>query len=476
MSIPREGSRDTGQGIIISLSPDVCKTPVGSALVPIPYTITAVQGDDANTVATVRMTGQRAHNMASLVTQCSGDAPGTGMGVVSGTVGSVCHPKSHSGSVRIRGAWAIRHNDEWWMNNRNTVGKLTYLRSQATFEPTNAVTLAQNPEREAPQPIQLADASGNWAQFLQPETAPARQPLPRPAPRPGPVRPPPNRIARPPARTFRFQVKPPPAPAGGAWKFADGAWRFTRRASPWALGLGLFFYQNSPNAWRDELWHNFGDPVEEGLLDLADRAVEEGADAADVGQWLRDEIARYRKEKAEAETSASPQVGVTPGNVEIEEQRRRDRPCIVQRYGSLACPTGEQAHHIVPDSTLRYGTRAEGEAGQKRIEGMPSFRDGMAICLTGNAADRTGGHGIAHGVTDPLIAAAGRAAAIPRTATVEQAKTAGIAGATAARPECAPEIAAAVELQYATIDSGRLVNAANRPATGAALDALMKGQ
>jgi hypothetical protein len=149
MSIPREGSRDTGQGIIISLSPDVCKTPVGSALVPIPYTITAIQGDDANTVATVRMTGQRAHNMASLVTQGSGDAPGTGMGVVSGTVGSVCHPKSHSGSVRIRGEWAIRHNDEWWMNNRNTLGKLTYVRDTSLFGETPAVVLyRERPEAE----------------------------------------------------------------------------------------------------------------------------------------------------------------------------------------------------------------------------------------------------------------------------------------------------------------------------------------
>jgi hypothetical protein len=141
MSIPREGSRDTGQGIIVSLSPDVCKTPVGSALVPIPYSITAIQGDDANTVATVRMTGQRAHNMASLVTTCTGDAPGTGLGVVSGTVGSVCHPKSHSASVRIRGEWAIRHADEWYMNNRNTVGKLTYVKSTESFEQTPAVLL-----------------------------------------------------------------------------------------------------------------------------------------------------------------------------------------------------------------------------------------------------------------------------------------------------------------------------------------------
>ena len=144
MASRREGSRDTGKGIIVSVTPDVCKTPVGSSVVPIPYSITAVQGDDANTVASVRMTGKRAHNMASLITKCSGDEPGTALGVKSGTVGSVCHPKSHSNNVRIRGEWAIRHDDQWWMNNRNTVGKLVYVESTETFDETPALPLTRD--------------------------------------------------------------------------------------------------------------------------------------------------------------------------------------------------------------------------------------------------------------------------------------------------------------------------------------------
>lgn len=144
MTRHREGSRDTDDGIIVSVTPDVCKTPVGSSVVPIPYSITAIQGDDANTVASVRMTGKRAHNMASLVTQCSGDEPGTALGVKSGTVGSVCHPKAHSNNVRIRGEWAIRHDDQWWMNNRNTIGKLVWVKTTEQFETTPAIKLAQS--------------------------------------------------------------------------------------------------------------------------------------------------------------------------------------------------------------------------------------------------------------------------------------------------------------------------------------------
>ena len=147
MSVPKEGSRDIGEGIIVSLTPDVCKTPVGSSMVPIPYSITAQQGDDANTVATVRFTRKRAHNMASLVTKSTGDQPGTGTGIKSGTVGSVCHPKTHSGNVRIRGQWAIRHDDIWEMNNRNTVGKLVFVKPRpARHDATPAIALTQSPK------------------------------------------------------------------------------------------------------------------------------------------------------------------------------------------------------------------------------------------------------------------------------------------------------------------------------------------
>ena len=141
MSVPKEGSRDIGDGIIISVTPDVCKTPVGSSTPPIPYSVYAKQGEDANTTATVRMTGKRAHNMGSLVTKTHGDAPGSAGGIKSGTTGAACHPKTHSSSVNIQGKPAIRHTDEWYMNNRNTIGKLTYVKSTETFEQTPATKL-----------------------------------------------------------------------------------------------------------------------------------------------------------------------------------------------------------------------------------------------------------------------------------------------------------------------------------------------
>lgn len=54
---------------------------------------------------------------------------------------------------------------------------------------------------------------------------------------------------------------------------------------------------------------------------------------------------------------------------------------------------GMQAHHIVPDWTLRYGTRND---GSQRIPNMPSLNDGMTICVMGHASERDTEHNQAH--------------------------------------------------------------------------------
>ena len=45
MSIPREASRDTSKGICISVTPDLCRIPMGKSMSPIPpgrQTVTGV--------------------------------------------------------------------------------------------------------------------------------------------------------------------------------------------------------------------------------------------------------------------------------------------------------------------------------------------------------------------------------------------------------------------------------------------------
>jgi len=128
-----EGSRDTDEGIVVSTEPDICLTPSGGTMVPVGYNIWAKQADDARTTPTVKLTSLRSHNMASLITTCHGDEAGTGGGVKSGTHNGICEPKGHSSNVYSEGKQMIRHTDEWWMNNRNTVGKLIYVKDAGAY-------------------------------------------------------------------------------------------------------------------------------------------------------------------------------------------------------------------------------------------------------------------------------------------------------------------------------------------------------
>jgi hypothetical protein len=133
--IPREGLRDTDEARIVSLSPDVCLTPVGSSVVPIPYPVVDFCGHDTNYTPSVRFTGKKAMVMRSCTSHVHGDAPGTRKGVKSGRVGSICEPIGHADQVRAEGSHVIRHLDAFWMNNRNTKGEAIFVRGTQTFAP-----------------------------------------------------------------------------------------------------------------------------------------------------------------------------------------------------------------------------------------------------------------------------------------------------------------------------------------------------
>ncbi|MGO6689685.1 PAAR-like domain-containing protein [Rhizobium leguminosarum] len=132
---PREGLRDLDEAKIVSLSPDVCLTPVGSSVVPIPYPIVDYCGHDMGYTPSVLFTGKKAMVMRSRTTHVHGDAPGTRKGVKSGTVENVCEPIEHADQVRAESSHVIRHLDRFWMNNRNTQGEAIFVRGTETYAP-----------------------------------------------------------------------------------------------------------------------------------------------------------------------------------------------------------------------------------------------------------------------------------------------------------------------------------------------------
>ena len=215
---PREGLRDTDAVRIVCLAPDVCLTPVGSSVVPVPYQIVDYGGHDRNYTPSVRFTGLDAMVLRSETTHVHGDAPGTRKGVKSGTVEDVCEPIGHAAQVRAEGSPVIRHLDRFHMNRKNTVGEAIFVRNTNTYPAPQddhpgrgAATYASQSEIQrsgvwgdnAEPTVQLAQA---WVlprgPLILPRTTPlprpllrpvpAPRPVPRPAPAPGPSEPTPQ--------------------------------------------------------------------------------------------------------------------------------------------------------------------------------------------------------------------------------------------------------------------------------------------
>ena len=121
-----EATRKTPMARVISTAPDVCKTPVGSTLVPVPYPIVGSFSLSTATKPTVRFTKQQAFTTGSKITNVTGDEAGVGGGVKSGVNVSLCGFITYSTTVKAEGENVVRHNDTMWMNNKNTVGRVNF--------------------------------------------------------------------------------------------------------------------------------------------------------------------------------------------------------------------------------------------------------------------------------------------------------------------------------------------------------------
>ncbi|WP_114192130.1 DUF4150 domain-containing protein [Edaphovirga cremea] len=110
-------ARKDGEWLVISMLPDVCKTPCGSSTPPIPYPVVAYLGNAVQVVPSVKANGNPlvVFNQSSIPTTV-GDEPGVAKGIQSGTVGGKCYPKTHSSTVRAGKKPILRHDDEFWMN------------------------------------------------------------------------------------------------------------------------------------------------------------------------------------------------------------------------------------------------------------------------------------------------------------------------------------------------------------------------
>ncbi|MET3601878.1 polymorphic toxin type 15 domain-containing protein [Martelella mangrovi] len=85
---PREAIRDNARPKILSLTPDVCKTPIGSSTPPIPYCVVGYPDEAAdNYTSSVFFTGQKAMVLRSNTTCCHGDDALHALDMVAGGLG-----------------------------------------------------------------------------------------------------------------------------------------------------------------------------------------------------------------------------------------------------------------------------------------------------------------------------------------------------------------------------------------------------
>ncbi|MCO6383329.1 MAG: DUF4150 domain-containing protein [Vannielia sp.] len=127
------GARASGkQAIIACLAPDVCLTPCGCGVAPIPYMIVSRLDWAVQTTTSTELTNQQAFTMASRTDKVTGDEPGVKGGIVSGVNLGWCRPKSNKSSVFVEGRELIQNDNLYEMNCNgpdgpsNTIGKLVY--------------------------------------------------------------------------------------------------------------------------------------------------------------------------------------------------------------------------------------------------------------------------------------------------------------------------------------------------------------
>lgn len=111
------GARKNSIFKAISLLPDVCKTPMGASMVPVPYPIVADLSNSMEVAKAVRFNGDPVFLLSeSVVMTVTGNEAGTGGGVTSGVNRGKVRATGSATSVRVEKKYVVRHGDECEMN------------------------------------------------------------------------------------------------------------------------------------------------------------------------------------------------------------------------------------------------------------------------------------------------------------------------------------------------------------------------
>jgi hypothetical protein len=110
--------RQPGWKVIYTL-PDVCLTPLGSSVMPVPYLVYADLTQSVRVAESVKANGYPVVIYDETVaSETIGDKAGVRKGIESKTVEANCWPKTHSSTVWAEKHYFVRHDDKFWMNGK----------------------------------------------------------------------------------------------------------------------------------------------------------------------------------------------------------------------------------------------------------------------------------------------------------------------------------------------------------------------
>ncbi|MDD5084404.1 MAG: DUF4150 domain-containing protein, partial [Candidatus Moranbacteria bacterium] len=146
------GARKNSKYKVVSSSPSVNKTPRGDSTPDVPYDVQQDLSVADAVSPNVFFNGDPVYVKTSHSTKVTGDEKGSKGGVKSGTVSAQSDPIEASPSVFVNGKAVVRVGDVQYMQNKNTVGKVTTSESASAAHITDEGKIEGNTQ---PEPIAM---------------------------------------------------------------------------------------------------------------------------------------------------------------------------------------------------------------------------------------------------------------------------------------------------------------------------------
>lgn len=111
-----------GSGGMSMVFPDICKTPIGPSIVPIPYPNIGRSSNTTKGPKAVKIDGKMPMTKSAKYSTSTGDEGGVAKGIFSGKIKGECEYMMYSFDVKLEGKNACRLGDPLWHNKKNIVG------------------------------------------------------------------------------------------------------------------------------------------------------------------------------------------------------------------------------------------------------------------------------------------------------------------------------------------------------------------